>query len=185
MSIPRQYDVDTTTIRWQYHERPCIQDQVVAICSRCAFELQCILEYPIMDQDKVRHIINFFSSTKPVYDIAWSPNSSTVFASVNEGSVAVWDLNTSTKCLVVGDSEGQVTVLQLRTMAPPPSRDKQMDSLLKIINTSLSSQLQNQSASESTQPDREETHLEDDLPPDTDQKDSLHVTTQMCILIRV
>ncbi|XP_052239028.1 dynein axonemal intermediate chain 4-like isoform X2 [Dreissena polymorpha] len=160
--------------------------------------LSCSADWSIRlwHQDKVRPILNFFSSTKPVYDIAWSPNSSTVFASVNEGSVEVWDLNTSTldpiiimepssgarqtsvsfsknsDCLLVGDSEGQLTVLQLRSMAPPPSRDKQMDSLLKIINTSLSSQLQNQSASEPTQPEREETHLEDDLPPDTDQNQS-------------
>ncbi|KAL4236328.1 WD repeat-containing protein 78 [Mactra antiquata] len=154
--------------------------------------LSCSADWSIRlwHQDKSRPILNFFSSTKPVYDIAWSPKSSTVFACVNEGAVEVWDLNVSTldpiivnnptsgakqtsvsfsknsDCLLVGDSEGQVTVLQLRSMPTPPPPEKQADLLMKVINTSLASQLQNQSMQEPTQVEREETQLEDDLPPD-------------------
>jgi hypothetical protein len=39
---------------------------------------------------------------------------------------------------------------------------------MKIINTSLASQLQNQSPTEPDKVEREETQLEDDLPPDMD-----------------
>lgn len=156
--------------------------------------LSCSADWSIRlwHQDKSRPILNFFSSTKPVYDIAWSPKSSTVFACVNEGAVEVWDLNISTldpiivnnptsgakqtsvtfsknsDCLLVGDSEGQVTVLQLRSMPLPVSQEKQADILMKIINTSLASQLQNQAPAEPEKVEREETQLEDDLPPDMD-----------------
>ncbi|XP_053395238.1 dynein axonemal intermediate chain 4-like isoform X2 [Mercenaria mercenaria] len=125
--------------------------------------LSCSADWSIRlwHQDKPRPILNFFSSTKPVYDIAWSPKSSTVFACVNEGAVEVWDLNISTldpiivnnptsgakqtsvtfsknsDCLLVGDSEGQVTVLQLRSMPVPVSQDKQPDALLEVIRKSL------------------------------------------------
>lgn len=44
----------------------------------------------------------------------------------------------------------------------------QADSLMKIINTSLASQLQNQTVAEPEKVEREETQLEDDLPPDMD-----------------
>ncbi|XP_060590688.1 dynein axonemal intermediate chain 4-like isoform X2 [Ruditapes philippinarum] len=126
--------------------------------------LSCSADWSIRlwHQDKPRPVLNFFSSTKPVYDIAWSPNSSTVFACVNEGSVEVWDLNISTldpiivnnptsgakqtsvtfsknsDCLLVGDSEGQVTVLQLRSMPAPLPQDKQRDRLLEVIKHSAS-----------------------------------------------
>ena len=44
----------------------------------------------------LRNLTIFFLFQKPVYDVAWSPRSSTVFACVNEGAVEVWDLNVST-----------------------------------------------------------------------------------------
>ena len=44
----------------------------------------------------MRHNKLRYSFQKPVYDIAWSPRSSTVFACVNDGAVEVWDLNVST-----------------------------------------------------------------------------------------
>ncbi|WAR24226.1 DNAI4-like protein [Mya arenaria] len=151
--------------------------------------LSCSADWSIRlwHQDKPRPILNFFSTNKPVFDIAWSPKSATVFACVNEGSVEVWDLVYSTldpmitmepssgakqtsvtfsknsDCLLVGDSEGQVTVLQLRFMPALPSQEQQGDALMKVINTSLSTQLQNQPQQENVQAEREDTTLEDDL----------------------
>lgn len=41
-----------------------------------------------------------FLFQKSVYDVVWSPKSSTVFACVNEGAVEVWDLSISTSVSV-------------------------------------------------------------------------------------
>ncbi|CAH1772344.1 unnamed protein product [Owenia fusiformis] len=115
-------------------------------------------------QDRLQPVLNFFSSTKAVHDMCWSPRSSTVFACVNEGAVEVWDLSQSTldpiivntansgvkfssvsfsrnsESILVGDSEGQVTAFQLRCMPKPPKH--QADALHKIIKSSLASQMQ-------------------------------------------
>ncbi|BFY99711.1 hypothetical protein BsWGS_02751 [Bradybaena similaris] len=115
-------------------------------------------------QDKTRPILSFHSSTKAVNDICWSPWSSTVFACVNEGAVEVWNLASSTldavyslssmsgvkqtsvsfsqnaQCLLVGDSEGQVTVYEVRNVPVTP-KEKQEQSLRDVIKASLASQL--------------------------------------------
>ncbi|XP_062586196.1 dynein axonemal intermediate chain 4-like isoform X1 [Saccostrea cucullata] len=115
-------------------------------------------------QERTQPILNFFSSTKSVYDVVWSPKSSTVFACVNEGAVEVWDLSISTldpiitnnptsgakktsvsfsknsDCILVGDSKGELTVYQLRSMPEPPAN--QEDALRNVIKASLASQLQ-------------------------------------------
>ncbi|CAG5118395.1 unnamed protein product [Candidula unifasciata] len=115
-------------------------------------------------QDKTRPILSFHSSTKAVNDICWSPWSSTVFACVNEGAVEVWNLASSTldavyclssmsgakqtsvsfsqnaQCLLVGDSEGQVTVYELRNVPAIP-KEKQEQNLRDVIKASLASQL--------------------------------------------
>ncbi|RUS86621.1 hypothetical protein EGW08_005637 [Elysia chlorotica] len=127
--------------------------------------LSCSADWTIKlwHQDKTKHILSFYSTTRAVNDICWSPWSSTVFASVNEGAVEVWDLAQSTldavytlaptsgarqttvsfsknsHCLLVGDSEGQVTVYELRCMPPPP--EDQAEALKKVIEASLASQL--------------------------------------------
>ncbi|GFN91326.1 cytoplasmic dynein 1 intermediate chain [Plakobranchus ocellatus] len=127
--------------------------------------LSCSADWTIKlwHQDKTKHILSFHSTTRAVNDICWSPWSSTVFATVNEGAVEVWDLAQSTldavytlaptsgarqttvsfsknsHCLLVGDNEGQVTVYELRCMPPPP--EDQASALKKVIEASLASQL--------------------------------------------
>ncbi|XP_070563890.1 dynein axonemal intermediate chain 4-like isoform X1 [Ptychodera flava] len=107
-------------------------------------------------QDQLQPLINFHSSTKAVMDVCWSPKSATVFACVNEGAVEIWDLNVNTldpilfsvpapgvkfssitfalnsDCVLVGDSEGQVAVFQLRCM--PSVAENQVELLQKIVD---------------------------------------------------
>ncbi|XP_048760663.1 dynein axonemal intermediate chain 4-like isoform X4 [Ostrea edulis] len=128
--------------------------------------LSCSADWSIRlwHQERTQPVLNFFSSTKSVYDVVWSPKSSTVFACVNEGAVEVWDLSVSTldpiitnnptsgakktavsfsknsDCILVGDSKGELTVYQLRSMADPPAN--QEEALRNVIKASLASQLQ-------------------------------------------
>ncbi|XP_076462769.1 dynein axonemal intermediate chain 4-like [Babylonia areolata] len=116
-------------------------------------------------EDRTTPILTFHSTTKQVPDLCWSPRCSTVFACVNEGSVEVWDLAQSvldpvisvcptmavklsavtfgknTECILVGDSEGQVAVYDLRSMPPPPPMKEQASKLSDVINASLASQM--------------------------------------------
>ncbi|KAL8606491.1 hypothetical protein ACOMHN_037722 [Nucella lapillus] len=103
-------------------------------------------------------VLTFHSSTKQVPDLCWSPRSSTVFACVNESAVEVWDLSQSTldpvitlnpviavklasitfcqntDCILVGDSEGQVTVYELRCMPPYPTMQNQARMLYDVLS---------------------------------------------------
>ncbi|XP_029644281.1 WD repeat-containing protein 78-like [Octopus sinensis] len=112
---------------------------------------------------------------KTVYSVAWSPTSSTVFACVNHDEVEVWDLSQdildpiihynplsgstpiaptcvsfakNSECLLVGDSGGNVTVLQLENMPSPPPIAEQRDILTKILTVSLATQLCNPAEAE-------------------------------------
>ncbi|XP_022089217.1 WD repeat-containing protein 78-like [Acanthaster planci] len=115
-------------------------------------------------QDRQKPVLNFFSSTKAVMDVSWSPTSATVFGCVNEGAVEIWDLGTNmldpiivnvpapgvklsclkfalnSDCILVGDSDGQVSVYQLRNM--PPVEDNQKEKLEDLIKQTLDSELQ-------------------------------------------
>lgn len=114
-------------------------------------------------QDRTSPVITFHSSTKSVPDLCWSPRSSTVFACVNEGAIEIWDLSQSVldpiiintphngaklssvafspnaDCVLVGDAEGAVQVIELKSMPQPPQQ--QAEALLKVIQASLASQL--------------------------------------------
>uniref|UniRef100_A0A8D2IVE3 Dynein axonemal intermediate chain 4 n=1 Tax=Varanus komodoensis TaxID=61221 RepID=A0A8D2IVE3_VARKO len=105
--------------------------------------LSCSADWSIIlwRQDSVRPVLAFSSTTNVIYDIMWSPNSAYVFAAVNETRVEIWDLSVSTldplivnpatgnlkfttvlfakntDCLLLGDSDGFVTVYALRDMA--------------------------------------------------------------------
>ncbi|PVD23177.1 hypothetical protein C0Q70_16440 [Pomacea canaliculata] len=131
--------------------------------------LSCSADWSIRlwHQDCTSPILSFYSSTKQVHDVCWSPRSSTVFACVNEGAVEVWDLAQSildavisttptsgakltsltfarnAECLLVGDNEGQATVYLLRCMPPPPPQEDQSGKLGKVIKSSLANQLPN------------------------------------------
>ncbi|XP_078576118.1 dynein axonemal intermediate chain 4-like isoform X1 [Branchiostoma floridae x Branchiostoma japonicum] len=128
--------------------------------------LSCSADWSVRlwSHDMTSPAINFFSSTRSVYDVCWSPASSTVFGCVNEGAVEIWDLSVSTldpiivnvpnpgiklsciafalnsDCVLVGASDGQVTVYKLKCMQPTP--DNQGAALRDIIKATMASQLQ-------------------------------------------
>lgn len=123
--------------------------------------LSCSADWSIRlwHQDKRQPIMSFFSSTKSVNDICWSPSSATLFACVNDKAVEIWDLSLNTldpiishvpvqelklsavrfavnseiQTILVGDSEGQVTVYQLRGL--PAKVDNQAQILTKLIRS--------------------------------------------------
>lgn len=105
---------------------------------------------------------------KNVFAVDWSPRSSTIFACVNEEGVEVWDLSKNildpiinyppkgaprgptptqitfaknSDCVYVGDDEGSVVVLQLQALPTPPDPDKQKQTLIEILDSSLANQL--------------------------------------------
>uniref|UniRef100_A0A8C0G552 Dynein axonemal intermediate chain 4 n=1 Tax=Chelonoidis abingdonii TaxID=106734 RepID=A0A8C0G552_CHEAB len=109
--------------------------------------LSCSADWSIIlwRQDSVRPILTFSSTTNVVHDIMWSPKSAFVFAAVNEGRVEIWDLSVSTldplivtfanpgvkfttvlfarntDCILIGDSNGTVSVYELRNMTASDS----------------------------------------------------------------
>ncbi|KAM7433227.1 WD repeat-containing protein 78 [Porites harrisoni] len=123
--------------------------------------LSCSADWSIRlwHQDKSQPVLTFLSSTKSVNDVCWSPSSATLFACVNDKAVEVWDLSLNTldpiishvpvqelklscvrfttnseiQTILVGDSEGQVTVYQLRGLASPT--DNQAQVLTKLIRS--------------------------------------------------
>ncbi|XP_029142883.1 WD repeat-containing protein 78 [Protobothrops mucrosquamatus] len=125
--------------------------------------LSCSADWTIMlwRQDSVRPVLIFTSTTNVIYDIMWSPSSAYVFAAVNETRVEIWDLSVSTldplivnpatgnlkfttvlfaknaDCLLIGDSDGLVTVYALRNMTV--SDRKKMDILHDMIGSNLAS----------------------------------------------
>ncbi|NXS92027.1 WDR78 protein, partial [Jacana jacana] len=109
--------------------------------------LSCSTDWSIIlwHQDSQTPMLTFSSTTAVVHDISWSPKSPFVFAAANESRVEVWDLGvsvlnpvtsrlasprqkftsvlfaTNTDCLLVGDSTGEVSVLELQNLAAPSS----------------------------------------------------------------
>uniref|UniRef100_A0A2K6SRK5 Dynein axonemal intermediate chain 4 n=1 Tax=Saimiri boliviensis boliviensis TaxID=39432 RepID=A0A2K6SRK5_SAIBB len=104
--------------------------------------LSCSADWGIIiwQQENAKPFLSFYPTTSVVYDVAWSPKSSYIFAAANENRVEIWDLHISTldplivnvanpgikfttilfakqtDCLLVGDSDGQVSVYELRNM---------------------------------------------------------------------
>ncbi|KAM7099095.1 dynein axonemal intermediate chain 4 isoform 2-T3 [Molossus nigricans] len=104
--------------------------------------LSCSADWGVIiwQQENPKPFLSFYPTTYVVYDVAWSPKSSYIFAAANENRVEVWDLHISTldplivhvanpgikfttvlfakqtECLLVGDSDGQVAVYELRNM---------------------------------------------------------------------
>ncbi|XP_067419436.1 dynein axonemal intermediate chain 4 isoform X3 [Emydura macquarii macquarii] len=125
--------------------------------------LSCSADWSIIlwRQDSVRPILTFSSTTNVVHDIMWSPKSAFVFAAVNEGRVEIWDLSVSTldplivtfanpgvkfttvlfarntDCILIGDSNGTVSVYELRNMIASDSN--KVDALHDIIGSALAS----------------------------------------------
>lgn len=133
----------------------------------------------IWHQDRPVPSITLQSAQEAVHDIDWSPKSATVIGAVNDTQVEIWDLSYSTldplivnvsvdsnlkltsiifsldaDTVLVGDSEGNVTVFQLRAM--PPTSPQQTGILSKIIQIS-SGEDKNGSEAGSYEDDRLET----------------------------
>ncbi|KAA8587599.1 hypothetical protein FQN60_016461, partial [Etheostoma spectabile] len=105
--------------------------------------LSCSVDWTLQlwKQDHRKPVLGFTSTHRTVCDVKWSPKWATVFGAVNEGQLEIWDLNSSvldpvivqpaaagvtmksllfatqTNCVLVGDSDGQVTVYQLRNLS--------------------------------------------------------------------
>uniref|UniRef100_A0A8C2X2Y7 Dynein axonemal intermediate chain 4 n=1 Tax=Cyclopterus lumpus TaxID=8103 RepID=A0A8C2X2Y7_CYCLU len=86
-------------------------------------------------------VLSFTSTQRDVLGVKWSPNWSTVFAAHNGEQVEIWDMNasiiyplivhqapagvkvksllftTGIDCVLVGDSDGQVTVYQIKNLS--------------------------------------------------------------------
>ncbi|XP_053326023.1 dynein axonemal intermediate chain 4 [Spea bombifrons] len=114
-------------------------------------------------QDVLKPVLSFSTSTSAVYDIMWSPSSPLVFGAVTENGVEIWDLGVSTldpvvassanpgvrlttilfakntNCVLVGDSDGQVNVYELRNAASTGGSEGK--ALYDIIEATLASQL--------------------------------------------
>ncbi|GAA6215260.1 WD repeat-containing protein 78-like isoform X2 [Lates japonicus] len=105
-------------------------------------------------------VLTFTSTQRAVYTVRWSPIHSAVFAAINGRQVEIWDLNTrilyptivhqaapdvkitallfatGTDCVLVGDSDGQATVYELKNLSV--GEGKQVDSLEDIIQSAVS-----------------------------------------------
>ncbi|KAM4721514.1 dynein axonemal intermediate chain 4 [Rhinophrynus dorsalis] len=114
-------------------------------------------------QDILKPILTFSATTNAVHDIMWSPTSALVFGAVNENRVEIWDLGVSTldpvivsyanpgvklttilfakntSCVLIGDSDGQVGVYELRNISS--SKVSQVNALYDIIGATLATQL--------------------------------------------
>ncbi|XP_031641524.1 WD repeat-containing protein 78-like [Oncorhynchus kisutch] len=127
--------------------------------------LSCSSDWTIQlwRQDLFTPVLGFTSTQSAVYDVMWSPKWATVFGAVNEGRVEIWDLGasildptivslaspgvkltsllfaTETDCILVGDSDGQVCVYQLKNLTV--GEGTQVAALEDIIGSTLASQL--------------------------------------------
>ncbi|XP_024257640.1 dynein axonemal intermediate chain 4 [Oncorhynchus tshawytscha] len=127
--------------------------------------LSCSSDWTIQlwRQDLFTPVLGFTSTQSAVYDVMWSPKWATVFGAVNEGRVEIWDLGasildptivslaspgvkltsllfaTETDCILVGDSDGQVGVYQLKNLTV--GEGTQVAALEDIIGSTLASQL--------------------------------------------
>ncbi|XP_029331556.1 WD repeat-containing protein 78 isoform X3 [Mus caroli] len=119
--------------------------------------LSCSADWGVMiwHQDTVKPFLSFYPTTYVVYDVSWSPKSAYIFATANENRVEIWDLQISTldplivnvanpgikfttvlfaketDCLLVGDSDGQVAVYELRNM--PTASDSSRGDVINIL----------------------------------------------------
>ncbi|XP_077955007.1 dynein axonemal intermediate chain 4 isoform X2 [Gasterosteus aculeatus] len=104
--------------------------------------LSCSSDWTIQlwQQDHQNPVMGFSSTQTAVCAVDWSPKWPTVFGAVHEGQLEIWDLSSSildpvlvqpaaagvqmksllfatqTDCVLVGDSDGQVTVYQLKNL---------------------------------------------------------------------
>ncbi|XP_046709480.1 dynein axonemal intermediate chain 4 isoform X2 [Silurus meridionalis] len=123
--------------------------------------LSCSADWTIQlwSHEQFTPVLSFTSIKKAVYDIMWSPRWATVFGVVNLDRVEIWDLGASilnptlvsetipgvkptslifpmnTDCLLVGDSEGHVSVYKLKNFTA--GEGTQVDTLKNIVSSTL------------------------------------------------
>ncbi|KAG8437136.1 hypothetical protein GDO86_008001 [Hymenochirus boettgeri] len=114
-------------------------------------------------QDILSPILTFSATSCAVHDIMWSPYSALMFGAVRENRLEIWDLGVSiidpvivnsanpgvklssilfaknTNCVLIGDSDGQVSVYELRNVSS--SKDSEVNALYDIIGATLAAQL--------------------------------------------
>ncbi|XP_028987572.1 dynein axonemal intermediate chain 4 [Betta splendens] len=121
--------------------------------------LSCSSDWTIQlwKQDHPSPVLSFTSTQSAVCDVKWSPKWPTVFGAVNDEQLEIWNLSSSildpvavqpaapgvnmksllfatqTDCVLVGDSDGQVTVYQLKNLST--DERSQVDSLEYIISS--------------------------------------------------
>ncbi|XP_041508840.1 dynein intermediate chain 4, axonemal isoform X1 [Microtus oregoni] len=126
--------------------------------------LSCSADWGVMiwRQETLKPYLSFYPTTYVVYDVAWSPKSAYIFAAANESRVEIWDLQISTldplivnvanpgikfttvlfakqtDCLLVGDSDGQVAVYELRNM--PTALDNGRGDVINVLLGSKTNQ---------------------------------------------
>ncbi|XP_026220601.1 WD repeat-containing protein 78-like isoform X2 [Anabas testudineus] len=124
--------------------------------------LSCSSDWTIQlwKQSHFTPVLSFTSIQRAVYTAKWSPNWPTVFAAINGQQLEIWDLNsnilspttvhystpgvkmtallfaTKTDCVLVGDSEGKVTVYKLKNLKVKAG--KQVEYLEDIIRAAVS-----------------------------------------------
>ncbi|KAG9351047.1 hypothetical protein JZ751_024937 [Albula glossodonta] len=127
--------------------------------------LSCSADWTVQlwRQDLMQPILTFTSTQRAVFDTVWSPKWATVFATVNEDRVEIWDLSscildptivslagpgvkftsllfaTDADCILVGDCNGQVSVYQLKNLSV--GEGPQVEMLEEVIKTTLTSRL--------------------------------------------
>ncbi|KAJ8279085.1 hypothetical protein COCON_G00061510 [Conger conger] len=149
MDTYRQHEGPLYRITWS----PFCPDIFLSCAADCAVQL--------WRQDLMRPILRFMSGQRAVFDVVWSPKWATVFGTINDDRVEIWNLGscildptivslaspgvkftsllfaTDTDCVLVGDSEGQVSVYQLKNLEI--GEGPQVDTLEEIIRSTLSS----------------------------------------------
>ncbi|TVK90645.1 WD repeat-containing protein 78 [Bagarius yarrelli] len=113
-------------------------------------------------QDHFIPVMSFTSIKTDVYDIMWSPFWATVFGAVSRDRLEIWDLgaslvdpilvseaipgvsptsvlfSTMTDCVLVGDSEGQVSIYKIKNFKA--GDETGVDTLEEIVSAALASQ---------------------------------------------
>ncbi|XP_066521592.1 dynein axonemal intermediate chain 4 [Hoplias malabaricus] len=148
---------------YTYHRGPVYKVTWSPFCPDVFLSCSADWSIQLWRQDLLTPVLVFTSTQKAVHDVIWSPRWATVFAAVNEDRVEIWDLGASildptlvsvaspgvkltsllfaseTDCILVGDSEGQVSVYKLENLVV--GGGAQVDTLEDIIRSTLASRL--------------------------------------------
>uniref|UniRef100_A0A1A8M443 Dynein axonemal intermediate chain 4 n=1 Tax=Nothobranchius pienaari TaxID=704102 RepID=A0A1A8M443_9TELE len=129
LEMYKKHFAPVTSISWC----PLNPDLFLSCSADCTIQL--------WKHDRLKPVLGFATTYGSVHDIKWSPKAATVFGAVNKEQLEIWNLDSSflvpiivqpaapgvtmtsllfashTDCVVVGDSEGQVTVFLLNNLS--------------------------------------------------------------------